>query len=227
MASVTLQGVSKSFGSMAVVDAVDLSIDEGEFMVLVGPSGCGKSTTLRMIAGLEESTGGTIRIGGRDVTRLEPRERNIAMVFQNYALYPHKSVRENLAIGTRTRRSAGSAIPDAVLDRFPILREKLNKPGGSLSGGQQQQLALARALCGNPRLLLLDEPSEGIQPSVVEKIGDLLLTVGIAVVVVEQNTDLARQVAHRAMVIERGLVGTSLTREELMDDDRIVAAMSL
>ncbi|MBN9470398.1 MAG: ABC transporter ATP-binding protein [Bosea sp.] len=212
MASVTLQGVSKSFGSMAVVDAVDLSIDEGEFMVLVGPSGCGKSTTLRMIAGLEESTGGTIRIGGRDVTRLEPRERNIAMVFQNYALYPHKSVRENLAFGLKMRGTGKAEIEQRVTRAAQMLKIEnlLARKPRQLSGGQMQRVALGRALVREPDVFLFDEPLSNLDAKMRvhmrDEIARLHRAVGTAMIYVTHDQVEAMTLGDRICVMRDGVV---------------------
>lgn len=154
------RGITKSFGANAILKGVDLEVPEGSFAVLVGPSGCGKSTLLRLVAGLEEADGGTIRLNDRDVTQLPPRDRDIAMVFQSYALYPHLSVRENLAFGLTLRRTPRPEINarvaeasallglDALLDRLPK----------QLSGGQRQRVAMGRAIVRRPNMFLFDEP---------------------------------------------------------------------
>ena len=154
------RGVKKSFGSTPILKGVDLRIDEGSFAVLVGSSGCGKSTLLRLVAGLETPDEGTIHLAGRDVTALEPRERDVAMVFQSYALYPHLTVRENLAFGLELRNTAkaeiGSRIKDAssILGLDPLL-DRLPK---QLSGGQRQRVAMGRAIVRRPNIFLFDEP---------------------------------------------------------------------
>ncbi len=160
MAGVTIRGLTKSYGAVEVMKALDLDIDDGEFVVLVGPSGCGKSTLLRMIAGLEEISGGTIRIGERVVNNLPPSDRDIAMVFQNYALYPHKTVGANMGfplkmrgmakgeISGRVRRAAGILGLEPYLDRYPR----------ALSGGQRQRVAMGRAIVRDPQVFLFDEP---------------------------------------------------------------------
>ena len=160
MAQVTLTGVSKRFGVTPAVDRVDLTIHDGELMVFVGPSGCGKSTTLRMIAGLEAVSEGTIAIGSRDVTHLEPKDRNIAMVFQNYALYPHKRVYDNLGFGLRVRGMAEPEIDSRVRKAAGMLgiADLLQRKPKQLSGGQMQRVALGRALVREPEIFLLDEP---------------------------------------------------------------------
>jgi multiple sugar transport system ATP-binding protein len=160
MARVTFDKVVKKFGDSIVVKGLDLELPDGAFTVLVGPSGCGKTTTLRMIAGLEDATSGTIRIGDKDVTRLEPKDRDIAMVFQNYALYPHLNVRENLAFplrAIRVNRAEALARADAVAETMGLTALLDRKPK-DLSGGQQQRVAIGRAIIREPAVFLFDEP---------------------------------------------------------------------
>src|SRR5438309_261266 len=161
MAAIELENVTKEFaGGVVAVDDVSLTIADGEFMVLVGPSGCGKSTLLRMIAGLEEITEGTISIGDIDVTELEPSNRDIAMVFQNYALYPHMSVRENLGFGLSVRRTPKAEIVRRVKDVAALLglQDLLDRKPANLSGGQRQRVAMGRAIIREPKAYLMDEP---------------------------------------------------------------------
>ena len=161
MAQITLEQVTKEFsGGVRAVDEVDLTIESGEFLVLVGPSGCGKSTLLRMIAGLEEVTDGRIAIGDRDVTNLSPRDRDIAMVFQNYALYPHLSVERNLAYGLRVRKTPKSEIKRRVGEVAEMLgiEHLLQRRPSALSGGQRQRVAMGRAIVREPAAFLMDEP---------------------------------------------------------------------
>jgi multiple sugar transport system ATP-binding protein len=161
MAEIELEHVTKEFaGGVVAVDDVNLTIADGEFMVLVGPSGCGKSTLLRMIAGLEEITAGTISIGDVDVTGFEPPDRDIAMVFQNYALYPHMSVRENLGFGLSVRRTPKSEISRRVQDVATLLglQDLLDRKPAHLSGGQRQRVAMGRAIIREPKAFLMDEP---------------------------------------------------------------------
>ncbi|HKT45428.1 MAG TPA: sn-glycerol-3-phosphate ABC transporter ATP-binding protein UgpC [Gaiellaceae bacterium] len=157
---IALSGVTKRFGSVVAVDAVDLTVDEGEFMVLVGPSGCGKTTLLRMIAGLEDVTEGRIEIGGREVTDVSPRDRDVAMVFQSYALYPHMTTRENLGYGLRMRKTPKSEIRRRVdeVARMLGLDELLDRKPAQLSGGQRQRVAMGRAIVREPAAFLMDEP---------------------------------------------------------------------
>ncbi len=161
MAAITLKGVSKYFGQDVVaVDNVDLEIADGEFMVLLGPSGCGKSTTLRMIAGLEEVTSGELLIDGKPVNNVDPAERDLAIVFQNYALYPHMTVFNNLAFGLKLRRVASEEIDSRITKTAAMLgiEELLARRPKELSGGQQQRVALGRALVRDPVAFLFDEP---------------------------------------------------------------------
>src|SRR5688572_11109212 len=158
---IVLEDVRKEFGSGVVaVDDVSLTIGDGEFMVLVGPSGCGKTTLLRSIGGLETITGGTIRIADRDVTKLAPAKRDVAMVFQNYALYPHMTVRKNLGYGLRVRKTPKKEAQERVerVARMLGLQDLLDRRPGQLSGGQQQRVAMGRAIVREPAAFLMDEP---------------------------------------------------------------------
>src|ERR671936_52585 len=161
MATIELQEVTKTFpNGVQAVDAVDLTIGDGEFMVLVGPSGCGKTTLLRCIAGLEELTDGTILIGDRDVTDIPPKKRDIAMVFQNYALYPHMTVRRNIAFGLKVRGTPRAEVNARVAEaaRLLGLEELMNRRPLALSGGQRQRVAMGRAIVRRPAVFLMDEP---------------------------------------------------------------------
>ncbi len=160
MASLTLDGLTKSYGDNTVVQSVSLDVKDGEFLVLLGPSGCGKTTTLRMIAGFVPPSGGSIRIGERDITQLPPWKRNAGLVFQSYALFPHMTVAENVAFGLEMRKVAKAEIGPRVAEALRLVRlegygERYPR---QLSGGQQQRVALARALVIRPDVLLLDEP---------------------------------------------------------------------
>ncbi len=161
MADVRFEGVSKAYGSNApTIRKLDLHVRDGEFMVLVGPSGCGKSTTLRMVAGLEDATSGTLSIGDRVVNDVAPKDRDIAMVFQNYALYPHMDVRRNMAFGLKLRKFDPSEIDSRVREAAVLLEieELLDRKPRELSGGQRQRVALGRAIVRKPQVFLFDEP---------------------------------------------------------------------
>jgi len=160
MASVTVKDLRKKFGQTEVLKGVSVDVPEGAFAVLVGPSGCGKSTLLRLLAGLEEADGGSIRLGNRDVTKLEPRDRNIAMVFQSYALYPHLTVRDNLAFGLKLRKTEQAEIDKRVKEASDMLGlgALLDRLPKQLSGGQRQRVAMGRAIVRQADLFLFDEP---------------------------------------------------------------------
>ncbi len=160
MANISLRGVRKSYGRTEVIHGVDCDMHDGEFIVVVGPSGCGKSTLLRMIAGLERITSGEVSIGGRVVNDLEPSERDVAMVFQNYALYPHMSVYDNMAYGLRNRRVPKADIRARVQNAAEILEIEplLQRKPRQLSGGQRQRVAMGRAIVREPSVFLFDEP---------------------------------------------------------------------
>ncbi|HEY8437204.1 MAG TPA: ATP-binding cassette domain-containing protein, partial [Candidatus Limnocylindrales bacterium] len=179
MARIVLDHISKVFGNDVVaVDDVSLEIADGEFMVLVGPSGCGKSTILRMIAGLEDVTAGEITIGDRQVTDLEPKARDIAMVFQSYALYPHMTVEQNLAFGLKLRRTPKPELGERVREAAKILglEPLLNRKPAELSGGQRQRVAMGRAMVREPQAFLMDEPLSNLDAKLrVQMRGQLML----------------------------------------------------
>ena len=160
MAGVEIRKVRKSFGRVDVIHGIDLTVKDGEFVVLVGPSGCGKSTLLRMIAGLEGVSDGEIAIGGKVVNDLPPRSRDIAMVFQDYALYPHKTVAENIAFGLRMRGTPKPEMEKLVSEAADILQigHLMERKPGQLSGGQRQRVAMGRAIVRRPQVFLFDEP---------------------------------------------------------------------
>ncbi len=161
MAAICFDGVSKIYGDgTCAVESLDLEIEEGEFMVFVGPSGCGKTTALRMVAGLEEISGGEVIIGGRAVNHVSPKDRDIAMVFQNYALYPHMTVAANLAFGLKLRQLSKAEIERRVQDAAVALdlQDYLERKPKALSGGQRQRVALGRAIVREPAAFLMDEP---------------------------------------------------------------------
>ncbi|WP_430397476.1 ABC transporter ATP-binding protein [Ferrovibrio sp.] len=212
MASITLKKVSKRFAGMTVVDGIDLAIADGEFMVLVGPSGCGKSTTLRMIAGLEATSGGEIWIGNRDVTQLDPKDRNIAMVFQNYALYAHKNVYGNMAFGLQMRGTDKAEIDRRVRDAARLLdiTDLLERKPKQLSGGQRQRVALGRALVRDPDAFLLDEPLSNLDAQLRvrmrEEIGALHAKTGRSMVYVTHDQVEAMTLGDRIAVMKSGIL---------------------
>ena len=213
MAGILLERVTKEFaGGVVAVNAVDLEIADGEFLVLVGPSGCGKSTLLRMIAGLEETTGGTIRIDGDDVTDLPPRARDIAMVFQTYALYPHMSVRDNLAYGLKVRRTDKTETARRVADVAALLglEELLERRPAALSGGQRQRVAMGRAIVREPKAFLMDEPLSNLDAklrvSMRAQLSALHARLGTTTVYVTHDQVEAMTLGQRVAVMRDGRI---------------------
>jgi multiple sugar transport system ATP-binding protein len=213
MAAVTLRGVRKVYGTsqVAVSDAT-FDIADGELLVLVGPSGCGKSTLLRLVAGLEEATAGTIHIGERDVTHLEPRDRDIAMVFQSYALYPHMTVAENLGFGLKLRGHSEEDIAQRVRQAAETLQLTpfLDRLPRQLSGGQRQRVALGRALVRKPQVFLLDEPLSNLdaklRASTRAEIARLHRSLGTTMIYVTHDQVEAMTLGQRIVVLDRGIV---------------------
>jgi urea transport system ATP-binding protein len=207
-----LDGIGAAYGSSQVLSDVGLAIGAGEAVALLGRNGAGKTTLMRTIVGLHAANAGRIAFAGEDLTTLRPyarARRGIAYVPQGRGIFPHLSVAENLALGKAAASARhGPSVP--VEDFFPTLGRLRDRAGGVLSGGEQQQLALARALVSAPRVLLLDEPTEGIQPSIVQAIEAVLQRVraefGIAILLVEQHLDFAWSLAERYYVMQRGRI---------------------
>ena len=213
MADVVLENLNKEYdnGFRAVTD-LNLEINEAEFLVMVGPSGCGKSTTLRMIAGLEDITSGTLKIGDRVVNDLPPKDRDIAMVFQNYALYPHMSVFDNIAFSLKLARRPKAEIKERVTDAARILEleSQLDKRPAQLSGGQRQRVAMGRAIVRRPRVFLLDEPLSNLDAKLRvqmrAEITDLQREVGVTTFYVTHDQVEAMTMADRVAVISEGVL---------------------
>src|SRR5438309_4494424 len=212
MSAVSLRAVRKSFGSTEVVHGVDISIADGEFCVLVGPSGCGKSTTLRMIAGLEEISSGEIRIGARVVNALAPKDRDVAMVFQNYALYQHMNVYDNLAFGLRNKKMPEARIKEAIDRAAGILglAELMRRKPRQLSGGQQQRVALGRCIVRNPKVFLFDEPLSNLDAKLRAQmrleLKELRLRVPTTSIFVTHDQTEAMTLGDRIVVMKDGVV---------------------
>ncbi|MEF9933864.1 MAG: sn-glycerol-3-phosphate ABC transporter ATP-binding protein UgpC [Clostridium sp.] len=213
MSTLTLQNISKEYkNSSKAVDNVNINIENKEFLVLVGPSGCGKSTTLRMIAGLEEPTEGTIHIDNRDVTNIEPKDRDIAMVFQNYALYPHMSVFDNLAFSLKVKKLSKSEINSKVEQTAAKLQltEYLKRKPGQLSGGQRQRVALGRAIIRQPKLYLMDEPLSNLDAKLRvqmrAEIIKLYNEANASVVYVTHDQTEAMTMGSRIVVMNNGVI---------------------
>jgi ABC-type sugar transport system ATPase subunit len=211
VASISLRGIEKRYGDVSVVKKLDLEIADGEFVVLVGPSGCGKSTTLRMIAGLETISAGELCIDGQRVNDVAPGDRDLAMVFQSYALYPHMSVRENIAFGLVVRKVDGKTIAERVDDAAQMLglRDLLDRKPRQLSGGQRQRVAMARAVVRRPRAFLFDEPLSNLDAKlrmeVRAEIASLRRRFGTTTVYVTHDQVEAMTLADRVVVLEGGI----------------------
>ena len=208
----TLEGVRKEFGGVVAVDTFDLEVAQGEFVSFLGPSGCGKTTTLRMVAGFEQPSSGTIRLAGKDVTFAKPNERNIGMVFQNYALFPNMTVSRNVGFGLKVRGHPKDEIDDRVKEMLALIH--LENRGDSypyqLSGGQQQRVALARALAIRPQVLLLDEPLSAldakIRVSLRTEIRNIQQRLGITTIYVTHDQEEALSLSDRIVVMNVGVI---------------------
>ena len=220
-----LEELRAGYASAPVLHGVDFSLGPTECAAVLGRNGVGKTTLMRAVSGAVACTGGSITFDGTELGPLKPHERarlGIAHVPQGRDIFPKLSVLENLKVGTAARRDRSTDGIDRILEEFPMLAQRRRARGGSLSGGQQQMLALARALVTEPRLLLLDEPSEGIQPSILDEIAEVISRInterGIAVLAVEQNLDFAARIARRGLVMDKGEIITEVNTAELRRD---------
>jgi branched-chain amino acid transport system ATP-binding protein len=225
-AALTVEGLHAYYGDSHVLQGVDLEVAEGEAVALLGRNGAGKTTTISAIVGFVRARQGRVSVGGRDLTGAPPHEvarAGVALVPQGRRVFADLSVRENL---TLTAREGGGWGLERVLDLFPSLRQRIANRGDELSGGEQQMLAVGRALMRDPRVLLLDEPSEGLAPKLVEEIREVLQRVretGLSVLLVEQNLRLATAVAQRVSVMNKGRIVFSGTPAELASDPEVEA----
>jgi len=223
MSKVALKDLRKSFGAVEVIKGIDLTVEAGEFCVFVGPSGCGKSTLLRMISGLEEQSSGHIEIGGRDVSHKEPSERGIAMVFQNYALYPHLTVRENIGFGLSLARTPKDEIRrkvDKVAETLQ-LGDYLDRKPKALSGGQRQRVAIGRAIVRDPEVFLFDEPLSNLDAALRSQmrieLTDLHARLGATMIYVTHDQVEAMTMADKIVVLNGGRIEQVGTPMELYD----------
>lgn len=217
-----------------VLQDVGISVEQGEVVGVLGRNGVGKTTLMKTLIGLLPARAGKIVFHDEDVTGLSADTRarlGIGYVPQGRGIFPNMSVRDNLRMGGLINGSKGSLDFDLVFGYFPILKERLAQRGGTLSGGQQAMLAIARALINGPNLLLLDEPSDGVQPSIVDEIGEFIKSLnrekGLTVLIVEQNIDLMQTVATRAYALDKGRVIASVKREDLMNTERVAAFLAI
>ncbi len=231
MSGVRLESLCKSFGDITAVDTVDLTVADGEFVVLVGPSGCGKTTTLRMLAGLEDCSSGRIFIGDREVTDVHPKDRNIAMVFQSYALYPHKTVAQNLGFALKIAKRPRDEIERRIREVAEILgiEDLLDRKPAKLSGGQRQRVAVGRAIIRNPEIFLFDEPLSNLDAKLRTTTRSELIKLhkrlNATMVYVTHDQVEAMTMGDRIVVMEGGLVQQIGTPLEIYDDpdNRFVA----
>ncbi|MCB1914374.1 MAG: ABC transporter ATP-binding protein [Rhodocyclaceae bacterium] len=227
-----LDGVQVAYGAIEAVKGVDLMLFEGEMVCLIGANGAGKTTTLNAIAGTLPLAGGTIRYRGEDLARLPAHKRlklGIALVPEGRGIFTRLTVEENLRMGAYIRKDADGVAADLarVFDMLPRIRERLHQVAGTLSGGEQQMLAIGRALLSRPRLLLLDEPSMGLAPLIVEKIFEVVQSVreeGVSILLVEQNANLALEFAQRGYVMESGRITLAGSGRELLENPAVRAA---
>ena len=227
-----IRDLNVHFGGIHALKGVSLTVGEGEIVTLIGANGAGKTTTLRTASGLKKPSSGAILIEGRDITGLAPQARvklGLSHVPEGRRVFPQMTVAENLDMGAYLRRDKAGIASDlqGIFDRFPVLADRRKRLAGTLSGGEQQMLAMGRGLMARPRILLLDEPSMGLAPLLVQEIFDIIRSIneaGTTILLVEQNANMALQVAHRAYVLETGSVVLSGTAAELADTEDIKRA---
>jgi branched-chain amino acid transport system ATP-binding protein len=222
-----ISNLGASYGGGEVVSGLDLEISEGEVFCLMGRNGAGKTTILRAIMGLLPLRTGSIELDGQDISRLKPHEiaeAGISYVPQGRRLFSELTVGQNIEIGQMARNS-GSRVVERVLTLFPILRQRMRQPSGTLSGGEQQMLAMARALCTEPSLLLLDEPTEGLMPSMVATIRNVISELsaeGVSVLLVEQRIEAVHSVANRVAFIENGVLKETVDIQHLHHNPELI-----
>jgi ABC-type branched-subunit amino acid transport system ATPase component len=229
----SVEGVSSGYATGTVLRNVSISLEKGGLVGVIGRNGAGKSTLMRTIIGLLPARTGAIRFAGEEMTKLRAEERarrGLGYVPQGRQIFPRLTVHENL----RTGRFVGGGRTldfDLIYATFPVLKERARQMAGTMSGGQQAMLSIARALIGGPALLLLDEPSDGVQPSVVQESGEALLTLnrtqGLSVLIVEQNLDLMQHVARRAYVLDKGAIVSTLGQEQVQDEALLAEFLSI
>ncbi len=231
MTLLEVSDIRTHYGAIEALKGISLTVDAGEVVTLIGSNGAGKSTTLRSISGLTPASTGTIMFAGEDVTRVPAHEiviRGIALAPEGRHCFPRMTVRENLDLGAHRRRGPEIAKDlDRVYDLFPRLKERERQMAGTMSGGEQQMLAIGRALMARPKLLMLDEPSMGIAPVLVQRIYETIQEInraGTAILLVEQNANYALEISKRGYVLETGRIVLANSSEELRDDPQVQRA---
>jgi branched-chain amino acid transport system ATP-binding protein len=227
-------GLRAGYGGKPVLQGLDIEVREGEIVGVIGRNGVGKSTLMKTLIGLVPAMAGSVILRGEAIEHLPAHKRarlGLGYVPQGRDVFPRLSVAENLQVGGLFRSSLTEADRQRVFDYFPILAERRNQRAGTMSGGQQQQLAIGRVLLGDPGLVLLDEPSEGIQPNIVQDIArimvDLNRTTGLTIILVEQNIDMIRAMVERCYVMDKGRIVASLDRDALTDADTVRRYLSV
>jgi branched-chain amino acid transport system ATP-binding protein len=228
----TVEGLECRYGKVAAVRDLSLTVEKGELVTLIGANGAGKTTTLKAISGVLSPAAGRITFEGEDITRAPARrilQLGIAHCPEGRRVFPYMTVRENLEMGCYLRKDSSGIEADMkrLFDRFPILYERRNQAAGTLSGGEQQMLAISRALMSRPKLILFDEPSLGLAPNLVERTFDIIKHIraeGVTVVMVEQNAFAALELSDRSYVLEQGRVTLTGTGQELLDNPHVKAA---
>ncbi len=231
-AMLEVKNIQVAYGKIIAVKDVSVTVNEGEIVTLIGSNGAGKSTTLRTISGLIKPKSGEITFNGKRIDGMPGHDivsLGICHSPEGRRIFPRMTVKENLELGAflRNDKSAVNADMERVLDLFPRLKERIKQTAGTMSGGEQQMLAVSRALMGDPKLLLLDEPSMGLAPVLVELIFDTIVKIrkqGITILLIEQNATAALEVADRAYVLESGKVKMSGSAKELSSDDKVTKA---
>lgn len=228
-----VKGLRSGYGRIPILAGIDMTMDEGEYLGILGHNGMGKTTLMRTLMGHLPATAGSVEFDGRTITTMKPWERSrlgMGLVPQGREIFPDLSVMENLRMGLAAAPKEDKSVIDAVLEDFPRLVRLLDRRGGALSGGEQQLLALARCLCTKPRLILLDEPTEGIQPSIIEEMIETLLALKtrwrLSLIVVEQNIEFITSLSNRILHIQKGRMTGELDRDAVLAGEVGMSAMA-
>lgn len=235
MSLLTTQGLIAGYDKVMILHGVDLSINQGEIVSVIGRNGVGKSTLMKTLTGLIKTSEGTITFEDKDITKKKSYERawaGLGYVPQGHMVFPRLTVEENLMMGENINPVKGKKPDyDLIYEYFPRLAERKNQEAGTMSGGEQAMLSIGRVLTGNMKLMLLDEPSEGVQPNIVEQIGDIIVKInkelGVTILLVEQHIGLIQQVSQRCYAMDKGMIQDSLTREDVLNYDKIKTYLSV
>jgi branched-chain amino acid transport system ATP-binding protein len=219
-----VQGLKTAYGRIPILHGVSFAVKDGEFVGILGHNGMGKTTLLKALMGFLPATGGRVQFAGGDITAAEPYQRarlGLGYVPQGREIFPALTVLDNLRMGCSKQAGGEQETIEELLEEFPRLKRLLDRAGGALSGGEQQLLAIARCLCGKPRLVLLDEPTEGIQPSIIDEIVETLLrlrdNLGLTMILVEQNLDFIAALSQRILIIQKGTITREVQPGDLHD----------